>query len=90
MKIDKIITNSVIAEAEIRWVLKSVTCRYSHNSNTLRSNLFSVMFNNCKIAQKHELGADRVHISIHFGLGHILKIFYWKMSRNQNFMYQIL
>ena len=68
-KIDDVVTNSGIAEAKIRWILKSVACGYSNNSNTDTSNLFSVMFIDSEIAKKYQLGADKVRYSIHFGLG---------------------
>ena len=74
-KITESISNSEIAKAEIRWILKSVTSGYSNNSNANTSSPFSVMFPDSEIAKKYQLGADKMRYSVNSGIGpHFMQI----------------
>ena len=69
-KIDKTVTNSAIAEAELRWIDTS--------------NLFPVVFNDLEISRKYQLGAGKAHYSKNFGLGPHFKIILLANVRNSD------
>ena len=68
-KLNDLVGSSVVADAEIRWILKCVSSGFSNNSNADTSKLFSVMFSDSVIADKFQLGADKLRYSINFGIG---------------------
>ena len=70
--IDGVVTNSSVAEAEIRWIIKCTMAGFSNNSNAGISDLFSDMFNS-PTAKKFQLGPDKIRYSINFGLGPYFK-----------------
>ena len=74
-KIDEIVTNSAVSEAEIRWTLKSVIAGYSNNSNADCSYLFLSMFPDSSIAKKYHLGPDKLLYSVNLGLVLISRAF---------------
>ena len=59
---------SAVAEAEIRWIIKSVM---SGHSNADCNNLFQCMFSDSDVARRYQLGPDKLRYSVNFGLGYI-------------------
>ena len=72
-KIDEIVTNSAVSEAEIQWTLKSAIAGYSNNSNADCSRLFLSMFPDSNIGKKYHVGPDKLQYSVNFGLGPYFK-----------------
>ena len=55
-KIDEIVKNSAVSEAEIRWTFQSVIVGYSSKCNADFSRLFLSMFIDSNITEKYHLG----------------------------------
>ena len=73
--LDQTTTNTVVAEAEIRWILQCVNSGYSNSLNSRTSKLFAKMFPDSAIAQTYSLGEDKIRYSINCGIGpHFKKI----------------
>ena len=67
--LDQTTTNTVVAEAEIRWILQCVNSGYSNSLNSRTSKLFAKMFPDSAIAQTYSLGEDKIRYSINCGIG---------------------
>ena len=67
------ITNSDTKKAEIHWVLKFVTRRFSNNSCLKLNDLFCAMFPDSRIAQSFKLGADKIIYAVNFGIAPYLR-----------------
>ena len=66
--IDLMLNNSARQKSEIIWALKSVCSGYSNNSSSDINKVFATMFPDSKIAQKFQLGPDKLKYICNFGI----------------------
>ena len=66
-------TNSNKTKAEIIWTLKCIESGYSDNSNNNMNAVFKCMFPDSKIAISFQMGPDKLHYYVTFGLAPYFK-----------------
>lgn len=71
--LEVVVTNSNKIKAEIVWALKCIHSGYSDNSNNDMNDILKSMFPDSKIADSFEMGPDKLHYYVNFGIAPYFK-----------------